>query len=518
MEVVQLPRVRATVVRGALVTVSLTVAAAAAVTVPQAAAASEIECTPLHVVAVQGTNQSAPDASPTADSGFLGAALLTPLLDTVSPGSLSREYIPYAGDFGWRGQTYEQSMLGGVDTATQVLGEYAARCPDAKFAIVGYSQGAQIADTLAREIGAGTGPVAASDVAAVSLFSSPTRPEGASVFPGAPGRTSPAAPVGVDQSALADLDVVVPAPAEGSGGAPNVAAAGGYGSLAGRVASWCNEGDLACAIPEDAQLARAVTNIAGQLHLDGQDPQQTLIDFAGAFGGAVLRTGAEVINNDVEFTGERFQVTQSRNTVLGRLADNTDPRSATPEADADIVRAVIKTGVMGLQAGVAVAKKVLTPATIGQLAAVGMANPPAALGLLAVKTGEAVLDLFPPATGREVERYIYNEVSRGVEDNKGLIKMATDLKYWDTARNHATYDVNVVDAAGRTAAGFTAAWLSSLAESLSVPADSATGTAGPSTSSTATRTSSPVPATSPAPATSSTAAPSTIAPTSAAAQ
>ncbi|MFC9556055.1 cutinase family protein [Rhodococcus sp. NPDC056960] len=449
----------------ALLVTAMSVAAAAVGPATAAADPAESDCTPLHVVGVQGTNQSAPDASPTTDSGFLGDAVLGPLLETAA-GNISREYVPYAGDFGWRGQTYEQSMLGGVDKATQVLRDYASRCPDAQFAIIGYSQGGQIADILARNIGAGDGPVHADQVAAVSLFSSPNRPDGASTFPDAPGRTSPLAPEGVPADALSDLTVGVQPPADGGGIAPNIASASGYGELAGRVASWCGEGDLACATPEDAPLARTVTNIAGQLHLEAQDPQQTLLDLTGALGGAVLRTGADVINNDINFRGGRFQVTQSGQTVLGRLADNSDPRSATPEADAEIIRAVIKTGVMGFQAGVAIAKKVLTPENIGQLAAVGLANPPAALGLLALKVGDAALDLFPPATGREVERYIYKEVTRGVQDNKGLVKMATDLKYWDAARNHAVYDVNVVDAVGRTAAGFTVAWLTEIAAAL----------------------------------------------------
>ncbi|NKR23328.1 hypothetical protein GS579_25490 [Rhodococcus hoagii] len=48
--------------------------------------------------------------------------------------------------------------------------------------------------------------------------------------------------------------------------------------MAGRVASFCSEGDLACATPPNATLARTVTNIAGQLHLEQQDPLRTLTD------------------------------------------------------------------------------------------------------------------------------------------------------------------------------------------------------------------------------------------------
>ncbi len=92
--------------------------------------------------------------------------------------------------------------------------------------------------------------------------------------------------------------------------------------------------------------------------------------------GATIRTAADVVNDDINFSNGRFTVQSSGKTILGRLSTNSDPRSATPDADADVIRAVIKTGVMGLQAGIAVAKKVLTLDTIGTLATVGMANPP----------------------------------------------------------------------------------------------------------------------------------------------
>ncbi|NKU60942.1 hypothetical protein GS883_21765 [Rhodococcus hoagii] len=90
--------------------------------------------------------------------------------------------------------------------------------------------------------------------------------------------------------------------------------------MAGRVASFCSEGDLACATPPNATLARTVTNIAGQLHLEQQDPLRTLTDLAGALGGATIRTAADVVNEDVNFKNGRFTVQSSGKTILGRLA------------------------------------------------------------------------------------------------------------------------------------------------------------------------------------------------------
>ncbi|GEM_PF-1494046 len=458
------------------ITTAVAVAAAVAVTITSSGVAAAqsspeevsaaIPCTPLHTVGIQGTGQSAPDASPTIDGGFLGMSVMIPLLN-AAPGDVSRQLVPYAADFGLRGSTYEQSMTEGVDKASEVISSYVSRCPSSMIAIAAFSQGAQIADTIVRNIGAGKGPISADRLAAAALFSSPTRPQGAGVFPGgSAGQSTPTPPRGLGSDVLADLKVTASAPSDGGGIAPNFAAASGYGAVAGRVASFCSEGDLACATPPNATLARTVTNIAGQLHLEQQDPLRTLTDLAGALGGATIRTAADVVNEDVNFKNGRFTVQSSGKTILGRLAANSDPRSSTPDADADVIRALIKTGVMGLQAGVTIAKKVLTLETIGQLAVVGVANPPAALGVLAAKVGEAALSLFPPSTGTQVQRYIYNEVTRTVQDNKDLLKMATDLKYWDSARNHNSYDVNPVDSQGQTAARYTVDWFATLAKEL----------------------------------------------------
>ncbi|MBM4605650.1 cutinase family protein [Rhodococcus hoagii] len=339
----------------------MAVAAAVAVTITSSGVAAAqsspeevsaaIPCTPLHTVGIQGTGQSAPDASPTIDGGFLGMSVMIPLLN-AAPGDVSRQLVPYAADFGLRGSTYEQSMTEGVEKASEVISSYVSRCPSSMIAIAAFSQGAQIADTIVRNIGAGKGPISADRLAAAALFSSPTRPQGAGVFPGgSAGQSTPTPPRGLTSDVLADLKVTASAPSDGGGIAPNFAAASGYGAVAGRVASFCSEGDLACATPPNATLARTVTNIAGQLHLEQQDPLRTLTDLAGALGARNDSHGCRRRERGRHFKNGRFTVQSSGKTILGRLATNSDPRSATPDADADVIRALIKTGVMGLQAG-----------------------------------------------------------------------------------------------------------------------------------------------------------------------
>jgi hypothetical protein len=443
---------------------------------PPAPTAADIPCTALHVVGFQGTDQSGDQSDPTFDAGFLGQSVTGPL-KSAAGNSVSSQLVPYASDFGRRGQSYVKSMTGGISNGLQSIADYAARCPQSSFAIIGYSQGGQVADEIVRLIGAGdpTAPIPATKLAAASIFSSPIRPADAAVFPGASGQLTPATPPGVASSALSNLTVDATTLPEGGGISTSVSNVADYGSLTGRVASWCRGGDIACATPVDAPLARTIANIGGQVdHLDQQDPLQTAADLTVALGGAALRTAAGVVNDDLNFSGGRFTITPGSETVLGRLAVNSDPRSAGTQADADIVSAVVKLGVMGFNAAVTVAKKVLTPANIAQFASVGLANPVAGLAAFGMKLGGAVLDLFPPATVNQGIQYIFHQIQSGIVDNQGLVKMATDLRVWDVQRQHTSYDAATDTASGQTPAKFTVEWFTALAQALS------TGTAGAS--------------------------------------
>ncbi|WP_433574126.1 cutinase family protein [Nocardia brasiliensis] len=448
----------------------------------------QIPCTALHVVGFHGAGQTGDATITTLDSGFLGSAVTNPLLNTAA-GAVSRQLRPYGADFS-TGGSYAQSMNVAIKDGLRAIGDYAQRCPGSYFALVGNDQGAQVADELARLIGAGdaNSPIRADRLAAVSLFSSPIRPLAAGVFAGADTRLSPAVPAGVAESAVSHLVLADPAPVPGAGIASPVGSTGGYGSLSGRVASWCAGGDVGCSTPADAPLARAVANFARRADFTGADPLRTVADIATALGGSVLRTAASVINDDVGFSNGHFTIGTPGKTIVGRLAENADPSTATPAADGDIVRALIKVGVMGFQAAVSVASKVLTPVNIAELVAVGMANPVAALADLGTKLAGATLELFPPASINSGVRYIFNEISRDVVDNAGLARMALDLRYWDSGRQHATYDTSPVGVDGQSAAAFTVEWFAALAKEIQ-----SSGTSHASTSGTASTSSTPAP-------------------------
>ncbi|MGN2642261.1 cutinase family protein [Nocardia takedensis] len=448
---------------------------------------SDLPCTALHVVAFHGSRQTGANTDATVDSGWLGDAITRPLLQ-AAPGDVSRQSLAYAGDFQLEGTSYPDTMRGAIALGLRAIGDYAGRCPSSKIALVGHSQGAQVADEIARTIGAGSAgaPVRADRIAAVSLFTSPVRPNEAPLFGGGAQQLSPAVPAGVAQSALSELVLGQSTPTPGGGVAEPVSTLTDYGPLAARVASWCAGGDLGCSIPANTSMARIVSNLGSQVQFTGQDPLRTVADLATALGGSVLRTAADVVNNDVNFSGGHFGVTSSGTTILGQLADNTAPRAAATAVDNDVIRAIIKVGVMGFQAAVTVAQRVLNPATIAELVAVGLTNPGAALADLGTKLAGAALELVPPATIDQGIRYVFNEVSRDVSDNAGLVAMATDLRYWDSARQSSSYDKAPVAVGGQTAAGFTVDWFATLAKAL---AHNVSGSATPTASTTITRSS-----------------------------
>ncbi|WP_067721708.1 cutinase family protein [Nocardia yamanashiensis] len=489
-------------------------AADPATTTAAADPSGDIPCTALHVVGFQGTGDSGDSANPTADSGFLGASVTGPLLRQVNGengSAVSRQLVAYAADFG-QNKTYTESVTSGIALGIKAIATYANRCPKAMIAIIGYSQGAQIADEIARIIGSGetNAPIPANRVAGVSLFSSPIRTNEATTFPGAGTRMSPATAPGVSQTVLSDLMLAAANATAGAGiSTAALAKATGYGALTGRVASWCATGDIACSTPADSQLAKIIANIAGQTHFSGQDPLRTVADIATSLGSSILKTAVETVNSDLSFSGGKFSVNTGNTSILGRLATNTNPVTSSASSTADIIRSIIKVGVMGFNAAVTFGQKVLSSSTITSLVTTGLTNPAAVLVDLGVQLGKAALELVPPATVLSGVQYIFNQITSLLSDNVGLVQMALDLRYWQSGAQHTSYDSWQVGSDGQTPTAFTVAWFGALATALDAKAK-ASSTSKPST--TTTRATTTTATTTPAPVTTTTVRPSTTSP------
>lgn len=121
---------------------------------------------------------------------------------------------------------------------------------------------------------------------------------------------------------------------------------------------------------------------------------------------------------------------------------------------------------MGIAAAVTVAKDVLSPQSIAQIAAAGVAGPQAAIGVLGAKVLDATVKLVPPATIDKTVNLAFKEVKSGFADNKGLAKMATDTAYWDTIAKHGSYTSTPVGTKGQTPVELATDWILALAHDL----------------------------------------------------
>jgi hypothetical protein len=434
------------------------------------------DCAPLQLVVVPGTTEIDENTSPTTDSGFFSNVTVPAMQDANSgtTKALDRNYVAYPASFGGKpgdrsAVPYAQSVEIGADNATTMISDIAGRCPGSKFFISGYSQGGEAASTVLRAIGAGQGPISADDLAGGALFSDPTRGQGEDVLPG--GASTPAPAPGTDGTAVGTVQLAptVAANAPAGGGIAPTPKIDDFGAVADRVASYCTAGDLACDTPADAPAAKLVASIAGQSSMDTRDPVRILTDVSTAVGRSALLTGASVINDNIDFDSKagRFEVNSSSETVLSKMAKYSDPSAtSTDEMIDEAVGAVTKIAGMAIGAAITVAKDFITPETIGQLASVGLANPPAALALLATKVASSAVKLVPPATIDSAVNVAFDEVSKTVDENSGLAQLVTDTSYWNTATKHGSYNSVPVGSRGETPVELTVRWIVALAADL----------------------------------------------------
>ncbi|MFD4433122.1 cutinase family protein, partial [Nocardia sp. NPDC058497] len=106
---------------------------------------------------VEGTTAMLLDANgnplPAALSGDHSSVWVDPVVnaprDDLAEGQYAAIYIAYPADM----RTYEDAVNQGVANTQQVMREISAACPDTKFSIVGYSEGADVVRRVAEGIG-----------------------------------------------------------------------------------------------------------------------------------------------------------------------------------------------------------------------------------------------------------------------------------------------------------------------------------------------------------------------------
>lgn len=448
-------------------------------------ASAATDCPGLMVYAIQGTGQSSPDADPKQDAGFLSRVLAPAMREAGDV--MDRAYVPYDAGFGGAvpggKKPYAESVNSAVSSAEKSVESKVTACPATMFGFVGYSQGAHAVRVLLNNIVAGQSAISPDQVALVANFGDPGRPAGASLFPGKPGQSSPSPVPGTSGTAVDQVLAALPdsAPAGGGIAPQSDVDDDSYLAIAGRYLSSCTEGDLACDAPVNAPLAHLVTNIAGQSELNPGDPIQSLSTIAEALAMTTVKTAVPVINEDItapEYNLESLSYEPSQ-TLSERLATASDPRTPLPDMD-DALSALIKVGTIGFNAVRTVVQTVATPQTITALAVAGATNPPAIVGILAAKLGEAAVALVPPATQKRWVTNAFDAFKAEIGANRDLFQISSLLKYWDAAQQHSSYSEVAATPSGEPPTALVAKWIIAAANDIAADTPS-TATSSPAT-------------------------------------
>ncbi|RMI34434.1 cutinase family protein [Nocardia stercoris] len=229
-------------------------------------AAADSGCPSVDVVAVPGTWETGDQKN----QAVIGGGMLAGVTDGL-PGSMQVDYISYpATAFPWEGAVYGSSKDVAVKNAEGVIKDMAARCAATKFAILGYSQGADAAGDVAARIGTGRGVIPANRVTAVGLLSDPSR--------------SPA-----------DTQVGPQVPGSGAAGTRP----GGFGVLTDRVRTICVDGDLYCSTPEGDYLTRAIGFAAELSAVNPGDLGRLVADGNSLVGDILANGGIPMLQNAI---------------------------------------------------------------------------------------------------------------------------------------------------------------------------------------------------------------------------
>ncbi|RMB79176.1 cutinase family protein [Rhodococcus sp. SBT000017] len=349
-------------------------------------------------------------------SDWIDQAVRAPNNGNVVPDSYAAVYVEYPADLA----SYENAVQTGVTNSQTIMRTITASCPDTRFAIVGYSEGADVARRTAMEVGnqvAGTdgkyGIVDPSQVVGVVIFADAGRVAGEGPFPGAENPFSN--PDGFD-TRYQNGNNAIP----GQGALPGTS--GGFGALDGRVASFCSDGDLTCALPANTSLIHLAANVGRQVNADALQNENL-----------TPATGADLA------------------LALGRIAVNAFNDIASQpdwmQSDETFLDVLIKVSEPGYKPGA-----VTTPVA----AKVDGEQEP-------IETGQMVDMVYLP-------QKIFREITGFISSNQNTIPVVMNDPYGLTlapgSGHHFDYWRNADPANGKplTSVQYAAAWLTQLAE------------------------------------------------------
>jgi len=350
--------------------------------------------------------------------------------------------------------SYTESITKAVEDTESVLAQINESCPDTKVILLGSGQGAQAASIVSKRIGAGE-VFPADKVLGVSLFADPSRGEDQPVV--ASGDSSPAGATSEWEAEAAPGAGVATVTGE-TANAPE----SDYGDVSDRTVSWCAEGDTSCALPEGAPLRTLVANTAAGT--EGKAPEAALTHVTDVLAPAVLLGSVETLASDVEFGDDGFTFTRASSpdsTLVGRIATESDREVPQDEMEQRLMASGMQIGGMALAAGVTVAKEMVRPENVAQIAAASAVSPAAGVGAaLLIGGGVAATELISPRTMTTGAVRLADEAqSLGIED-EGLAQAAVDAAVGsEVSKSNGAYSEGAATATGETAAGATTGWL-----------------------------------------------------------
>ncbi|WP_405180771.1 cutinase family protein [Nocardia sp. NBC_01377] len=449
------------------------------------------DCPRLHVLGVQGAEEGTTAATAASDSGTLGK--LFGSVTGVAGDLVRRTYIPFGTARDGAALAFDTAVIDAAQQLEEAAVEVVTRCPNTRIAVAGYAHGAASASEFAAWVGAGSSAVRPDQVAAVALLANPERRSGSPVLPGHADSTTPSPVPGTGGDQVTKIQLVNPA-LTGAGITAGSAPTTSYGALTGRVADLCVAADATCNTTPGGPLATAVTNIAGRTDL--RDPIAAMSTLADALSTTVFRTAVDVVNEDISGTSLDQLSYQPATPIATRLAQASQAGTVVPTPD-EALSALFKIGTIGLNAVITVARTVITPAAVAELATVGMADPLAAVAVLGTKLAAAVVELVPPQTANRWVNEAFTAITTAVTEPSELYTLAGTARYSDTAGRHNSYQTVPTTQSGESAVAATAHWFTAAARDLSTapasPAPSRTATPLPSI--TATPPASSIPAT-----------------------
>lgn len=228
--------------------------------------------------------------------------------------------------------SYEQSVESGVLQAEAVMQDIIDSCDDTDIALLGYSQGAEVVSNITRSIGSGESSIPEDRIAAVSLFSDPTREGGTPALvngedtPLAPGNGALGA-VEQTMTGLSDIDTPV-----ASGLSPEKTGLDNHGTLSDRTVSWCLPGDYVCGLPAESELATQIAGLLEQISLE--DPVEALQLLAESMDSAVKISDFQQVA-DIDFGEDGFKTvgltsgedTETSSVLAERVATTAETAS-----------------------------------------------------------------------------------------------------------------------------------------------------------------------------------------------